>query len=268
MRTFEDLPAKRTQVPAWIGIVGPSGSGKTWSALRLATGMQRVTGGDVFGIDTEARRMNHYADYFKFRHVEFIAPFGSLDYLAAIDHCYKKGAKTIIIDSASHQHEGQGGMLEQQEQEFQRLGGQDSKKFLSWVKPKGDERKLVNAMLQMKCNFIVCFRAKEKIKPVPGKQPLILGWQPIASESWIFEMTANFLLPPGSKGVPQWTPEQPAERAMIKLPTQFQALFSQSRALDEEHGEAIAKWASGATIQTAPPKTIEVQASKQGDFLK
>ena len=49
--TFEDEPAVRGYTPQFVGIAGPSGSGKTLSALRMAAGMQRVTGGDVFLID-------------------------------------------------------------------------------------------------------------------------------------------------------------------------------------------------------------------------
>src|SRR6266849_4599710 len=75
-RKFEDRPAVREATPLLIGLVGPSNSGKTFSALRLATGIQRVSGGDIWGIDTESRRMLHYADKFKFRHVPFGAPFG------------------------------------------------------------------------------------------------------------------------------------------------------------------------------------------------
>ena len=103
-RVFEDLPATRKKVPLFIGLVGCSGSGKTMSALRLATGMQRVTGGDIFGVDSEADRMLFYADTFKFRHVHFGAPFDPLSYLSAVEHCVKKGATTIIVDSASHLH--------------------------------------------------------------------------------------------------------------------------------------------------------------------
>src|SRR5215471_11003043 len=112
-RTFDAQPGKRERTPILTGIMGPSGSGKTVSALRLATGIQRVTGGDIFVIDTEARRALHYADRFRFRHVTFEAPFGPLDYLAAIEHCVQRGAKIIITDSASHEHEGPGGVLEQ-----------------------------------------------------------------------------------------------------------------------------------------------------------
>ena len=84
-RVFEDRPATRERTPLLVGLVGPSGSGKTYSALRLATGFQRVTGGDIYFIDTEARRALHYADSFNFRHLPFGAPFGSLDYLGVFD---------------------------------------------------------------------------------------------------------------------------------------------------------------------------------------
>src|SRR5215471_21060867 len=107
-RVFVAKPAVRESVPLLIGLMGPSGSGKTFSALRLATGIQKVTGGDIYGIDTEARRMLHYADRFKFKHIQFDAPFGSLDYLACIQQCVRDGAKVIIVDSMSHEHESVG----------------------------------------------------------------------------------------------------------------------------------------------------------------
>jgi ABC-type sulfate/molybdate transport systems ATPase subunit len=74
-RTFTDSPAVRESVPLLVGLMGASGSGKTYSALRIATGMQRVAGGEIFVIDTESKRSLHYADTFKFRHVPFDAPF-------------------------------------------------------------------------------------------------------------------------------------------------------------------------------------------------
>ena len=61
-RVFDDKPAVRERVPLLLGLVGPSGGGKTYSALRLARGFQKVTGGDIHFIDTEARRVFHYAD--------------------------------------------------------------------------------------------------------------------------------------------------------------------------------------------------------------
>src|SRR4051812_34294852 len=124
-RTFDDRPATREKTPILVGLVGPSGTGKTYSALRLAAGFQRVSGGETYLIDTEARRALHYAEKFTFRHRAFGAPFSPLDYLSAIEHCVKKGATTIIVDSMSHEHEGPGGVLEMHTAEHARLGGRE-----------------------------------------------------------------------------------------------------------------------------------------------
>ena len=82
-RTFTSTVAVRSSVPLLVGLAGPSGSGKTFSALRLATGMQRVTTKPIYVIDTEARRALHYADQFSFQHVQFDAPFSSLAFKAS-----------------------------------------------------------------------------------------------------------------------------------------------------------------------------------------
>jgi hypothetical protein len=248
-RKFEDKPAVRERVPLLVGLVGASGSGKTYSALRLATGIQRVVGGDIGVIDTEARRALHYADTFKFRHLEFGAPFGPLDYLAAIEHMAGK-VKTLIIDSMSHEHEGPGGVLEMHEQELDRIAGTDWAKreknnFTAWVKPKQQRRQLINRLLQLDLNIVFCFRAKEKLKIKQGEKPKALGWMPIAGEEFVYEMTANCLLYPGSGGVPTWHPEEFGERQMIKLPAQFKSVFTREQPLSEDIGEALAKWAEG-----------------------
>lgn len=250
MRRFEDRPATRERVPLLVGLFGPSGSGKTYSALRLATGIQSVVGGDIGVIDTEARRALHYADRFQFRHLEFGAPFGPLDYLAALEHFAAKGVRVVVIDSMSHEHEGPGGVLEAHESEMHRLSGGDAKKaervkMLAWAKPKANRRRLLNGILQMGSNFVFCFRAKEKIKPVTGGQPEELGWMPIAGDEFLYEMTVNCLLPPGADGRPQWKPSRKGEQTLVKLPQQFRDLLSGGSQLDEDMGASLARWAAG-----------------------
>lgn len=253
-RIFEDKPAVRDKVPLLIGLMGPSGSGKTFSALRLATGVQKVSGGDIYFIDTEARRGLHYADRFTYRHMEFGAPFGSLDYLAAIQHCVKRGAGVVVIDSMSHEHDGPGGVLEQHEAELDRMAGQDYGKrnamnLIAWARPKAMRRALIQGLLQLNCNFIFCFRAKEKAKPVKKDGKTVIenmGWMPIAGEEFVYEQTINCLLLPGCNGAPVWQSDEPGERAMMKLPAQFSGIFAKSPVLSEDIGAAMAEWAMGA----------------------
>ena len=265
-RTFQDAPAVRERVPLLIGLMGASGSGKTYSALRLATGIKAATGGEIFVIDTEASRAKHYADKFQFRHVPFGAPFGPLDYLAAIEHCVKKGAGVVIVDSMSHEHEGPGGILEMHERELDRMAGQDYAKrnamnLIAWAKPKQMRRQLINSLLQMNTNFIFCFRAKEKAKPVKrdGKTAIEnQGWMPIAGEEFVYEQTINCLLMPGSHGVPTWQSEEPGERAMMKLPEQFRTIFAKGNvALTEDVGRSMAEWAKGGVASKAREPVAE-----------
>jgi ABC-type dipeptide/oligopeptide/nickel transport system ATPase subunit len=250
VRTFDAKPAVRESVPLLIGLMGSSGSGKTFSALRLATGIQTVTGGDIYFIDSEARRALHYADQFTFKHVQLDPPFGSLDYLAAIQHCVKQGAKVIVIDSMTHEHSGPGGYLMTQEAEVERMAGSDYAKrervkMAGWIKPSALRQRMIAGILQLNVNLIFCFRAKEKTKPVKGGGIQELGFMPIAGEELLFEQTVNCLLMPKSGGVPTWRSDQIGEKMMMKLPRQFEKLFADSKPLDEETGRALAQWAKG-----------------------
>ena len=249
-RKFTATKAKRERVPMLVGLTGASGSGKTYSALRLATGMAKVTGGEIFFLDTESRRALHYADDFEFQHVPMDAPFSPLDYLEALKFCAADRDSIVIVDSLSHEHEGPGGVLEMHETELDRMAGNDSAKrnrmtFSAWAKPKAQRRKLINEVLRMGVNAIFCFRAKEKLKLVTGKDPINRGWQPIAGEEFVFEMTVNVLLYPGSGGVPEWHPEMAGERVMTKLPENLAGLFFDGKPLSEETGEGLARWAAG-----------------------
>jgi len=251
VRTFALSPAVRGRVPLLLGIVGSSSSGKTFSALRLATGIQRVVGGDIAFIDTESNRGLHYADRFKFSHLPLAAPFGPLDYLAAIEHCVAAGAKTLVIDSMTHEHSGDGGVMDQSERWLDEKCGNDWKarermQMLSWVRPKQQRKKLNNAIVQLGINAVLCYRADEKIKPVKGGEPLKLGWQPETTSKLHYDMIQRFLLTPGCDGVPSLIPETDAEKLLVKNPAQFRDFFKSGQPLSEDLGEQLARWASGS----------------------
>ncbi len=251
---FQFRRAVREQTPLLLGLVGPSGSGKTYSALRLATGIQSVVGGKVAAIDTEARRMLHYAGRFDFEYLEFGAPFGSDRYLAAVRSAVLDlGAKTVIVDSMSHEHEGPGGHLEFHDEEVARLmeaGGFKSEfaaQIPAWTRPSARRRRLINGLLQLPANLIFCFRAKEKIKLVKRNgrtEPVELGWQAIAGEEFVYEMTDRFLLPPGCEGRPAWD-EAAQATGVPKVTEEHREFFPAGAQLSEEIGVKLATWAQG-----------------------
>lgn len=273
MRVFEDYEATRSRVPLLIALVGPSGGGKTYSALRLATGIQRVTGGDIHVIDTESRRALHYADRFRFRHVPFGAPFGPADYLQAVEHCRKKGAGIAVIDSGSHEHEGPGGVLEMHDAETKRRAAawkksEDVVQMGAWGPAKAERRKMINAVLQLPITTIWCFRAKEKLKIIPGKQPQSRGWMPIAGEEFVYEMTVRCLLLPRADGVPTWQSKESGELETMKLPEQFRELFAERRPLSEDIGETMAKWAEGGSVSVYGTLLDEIDTAPDAAALE
>lgn len=273
---FTDSVAVRGEMPTLVGLIGPSSSGKTFSALRLATGFQRVNGGDIFVIDTEAERSKRYADKFKFRHIPFVPPFGPLRYLAAFEYAISKGAKHIIVDSMSHEHESTGGVLEMHAAEVKRLSKGDASKaegvkMLAWAKPKHERRLMINAFMQMRCNFIFCYRAKEKLEIKRGQNPVPLGWMPLGAEEMIYEMGLNCLLHPGANGFPTWKPTEPGEKAIVKLPEEYRTIFEGNPQLSEDVGEKMARWASsGAPTkpQTADELVARLAACEDASTLR
>lgn len=258
MRTFEDKPAVRGRSGLLLGIVGPSSSGKTYSAMRLGVGIQRVMGGELFVVDTENGRALQYADKFSFRHVDFQPPFGPLDYLAAIQHCITSGAKVIVVDSMTHEHSGEGGVMDQSDTLLDKKCGNDWKArknnfMFSLIEPKKQRKKLnaFLARLDPGVTVILCYRADEKIKPVKGADPLELGWQPETTSKLHYEMMQRFLLGPGSDGVPTLNPQREAERMLVKNPEQFRGWFKPGDQLSEDLGERMARWAAGDVAPTA-----------------
>lgn len=267
--TFTFRPAVREETSVLLGLAGPSGSGKTLSALRAARGL---AGGDdtkIFAIDTEQGRMLHYACAgnekpgpfkFRFNHLRMEAPFSPEAYASAIMAARAAGAKVIIVDSMSHEHEGAGGILEQHEQQLEKMAGQDwakreRMKFTAWIVPKAAHNKLVNSILQQPCHMIFCFRAKDKlvlVKNEKGKiEPTKAGWTAICSDRFEYEMTTLLMLPPNAKGVPDLNAEQ------TKLQEQHRSFFPVGQPITEKAGELLAAWAKGGVAVEKPAAKVE-----------
>lgn len=250
-RTFQTSEAERKSVPLLIGLFGPSGSGKTMSALELATGIQRVAGGKIDVIDTENGRALLYADYYKFRHTPLDPPYGSLDYLACTEHATQPDTSVLVIDNASHEHEGEGGLLLTHEAKAQELAKRwkttrEKAGASAWAHVKPLRQKLISHLTRMRIHVIVCFRAKDKLDWDSAK-PEKLGFMPVTGDDFIYEMTACGLLMPGSDGVPDWNPKLPGAKAMVKKPKFFRELIAKNegRAISADFGEAMARWAAG-----------------------
>jgi len=254
--SFQFKPAIREKVGLLIGLAGGTGSGKTYSAMRIAAG---ISGDKPFAvIDTEAGRAKHYADQFRFDHGDLAAPFSPQAYTEAILAADAAKYPCVVVDSMTHEWAGEGGVLEMQENELDRMAGQDwdkreRVKMASWIKPKMAHKKMVQRLLQMRAHLILCFRAEEKIEMVRDektKKMLIVpktsltgidGWMPVCEKNLPFELTTSFLLLASAPGMPK----------PIKLEAQHRVMFPLDKPLTEESGKLVAAWASGATEKDA-----------------
>ena len=251
--SFSFSPAKRESVGLLIMLAGPSGGGKTYSALELATG---ICGDRPFAvIDTEARRALHYADKFRFDHGDLRPPFSPQAYIEAIKVADERGYPAIVVDSMSHEWSGEGGVLDMQEAELDRMAGdnwqkREAVKMAAWIKPKTSHKEMVQKFLQTRAHLIFCLRAEEKVKMVKdqnGKVQIVhQGFQPICDKGFPFEATVSFLLLPENPGVGQ----------LIKLQEQHRVIFPAGAKIDCAAGRRIAEWASGS----APAAPVSTKA--------
>lgn len=267
-------PAVRENVPLLIGLGGASGSGKTFTALELATGVAEAIGkakgrtGRIGFIDTERRRGLHYADRFEFLHAELNPPFRPRSYMDAISAAEGAGVDVLVIDSFSHEWEGEGGVKEWAD-EIQRET-QNRNEAAKWNIPKSGpdgHKRLVNQMLAAKPHIIICLRAEEKMRmeDVPqfnddgtpkmwkGKQstrtvitaakdlPLKERWVPICEKRFPFELTTSLLL----------TPDQPGVPVPLKLQEQHMPAFPEGQRISREAGRYLAEWSMGGAPAAA-----------------
>jgi hypothetical protein len=252
--------AVRENVPLLIGLVGGTGAGKTFTAMRLASGM---SDGKPFAvIDTENGRARHYSDEFVFDCGDLHAPFKPTNYLDAIKAADVAGYPVIVVDSASHMWSGDGGVLDWQEAELDRMAGDDWKKreavkMAAWIKPKLNQKSFTNGLLQIRAHVIMCFRAEMKIEMVKengktvihAKQSLtgLDGWIPICDKNLPFELTTSLLFTADRPGIPQ----------PIKLQEKHKALFPLNQQVNEESGKRIVEWARGGTSKQKNSATLK-----------
>lgn len=257
--TVQFKKAERIAVQLLISFAGGTGSGKTWSSLTLAKGL---SGGKRFAvIDTERGRSKHYADFFDFDIMELSPPFTPDRYSEAIMAADAAGYPVIVVDQFSSEWAGEGGCLDMQEAELDRMAGDDWKKresckIAAWIRPKMAHKHMMQKVLQVNAHLVLAFRAEEKIeivkqdgkvKIVPKQSVVGLnGWVPISEKNLPYEMTASFLMTADAPGVPK----------PIKLQQQHKPFFPLNTPITEDSGKRLAEWAKGGAAPAAKNGTL------------
>jgi hypothetical protein len=237
--------AERAGARLVIGLAGISGSGKTRTALEIAYGLANYNARKIGFLDTENGRGRLYADVLKneaeevqrFYYGGLDAPFSPDRFIDAILEFQKMGVEVLVIDTTTHEWEGQGGC-----HDIAAAAGRNGTK--NWLVGKERHKRFMNIMLQSDMHIIACIRAREKVEVVDevvdGKRKTVfkpLGIMPIQEENFMFEMTASLMM---------W--DEGKMQRVMKCPGELRGMLGREKGyISPADGKALRDWVDGGT---------------------
>lgn len=235
--------ATRQQAKLRIGISAASGYGKTYSALLLAKGLVGDWG-KIALIDTENGSGDLYDHLGEYNVLSLSAPYSPERYIEAIRACEAAGMEAIIIDSTSHEWDGEGGCLDIQN----KMGG----RYQDWAKVTPRHNAFIQSILKSPAHIITTARRKQdyEMSKDGGKVKVEKkGLKEIQREGFEYELTLSLHID---------TPTHLAEASKDRT-----GLFDGKPAfvISEETGKALKVWAEKG--EPAPVKTSIVEAIKE-----
>jgi AAA domain len=202
---FSPTKARREKMKAVVGFIGCSGSGKTAGALLTAYGMMKEAYPDakdeevwdkIGVIDTEHGRSKLYAGSTfgethigEFLHIDFEPPYSTERYNQAVLAMKGAGAEVIIVDSLSHNWQGEGGIVETH-------GQMSGNSFQNWGKLAPETTALVKTLTRNDVHIFATLRTKQEYvveQNADGKSvPRKVGTKPVQKDEMEYEFMLNF----------------------------------------------------------------------------
>lgn len=240
--TIEIRVAERKQSKLRIGLSAPSGGGKTYSALLLAKGLV----GDykkIGLIDSENGRGDIYSDLGQYNIISLKPPFTPESYIEAIRAFENAGVDVIIIDSVTHEWDGEGGCLQLNEKLA--VAKYKGNTWSAWSETTPRHQRFLDAITSSSCHVITTVRNKVETVMTADKKVKKIGMKEIQREGFEYELTVNFTIDRDSH-------EVIASKDNTRL---FEG--KDPFVITEETGVTLRDWvASGAADKTAEEKKI------------
>ncbi|MDJ0894841.1 MAG: hypothetical protein QNJ92_06835 [Alphaproteobacteria bacterium] len=243
--TYEFRDGARSNAKPLIGLYSQSGAGKTYSALLLARGFVGPQG-TIGMIETESGRGEAYADPAEYPEIggykvlSLRDNFSPEEYGKAITAAEKAGLDALIIDSASHEWEGTGGVLSMaaDNQAANRKGP------LVWQQPKQlHKRHFMLRFMQTPIPLVIlCMRARHIMREVEGrggKKEWVRddNLTPTQADDILFEMFVH-----------GWIGQDHNFHLTKCTARKLEPVFQTGKPLSIETGQQLAKWAAGTDM--------------------
>jgi AAA domain len=202
---FQVTKAQREKMKAIVGFIGCSGSGKTAGALLTAYGMMKeaypnLSEEEIWEkigvIDTEHGRAKLYSNsdfdgvrIGQFLHIDFDPPYSTERYNLAVHAMKQAGCEVIIVDSLSHNWQGEGGIVDKH-------ANMQGNSFQNWGKLSSETNDLIKTLTRNNVHIFATLRTKQEYVVEPnadGKMaPRKVGTKPVQKDEMEYEFMLNF----------------------------------------------------------------------------
>lgn len=181
--------ASRKQAKLRVGVSGPSGSGKTYSALLLARGLAS-SWDNILLIDSENGSGELYSDLGSYNVISLKAPFTPERYIEAIKAGEEAGMEVIIVDSITHEWDGEGGCL--QLNELLAASKYKGNTWSAWSETTPRHQRFLDTITTSRCHIITTVRNKTETVMGDDKKVKKVGTKEVTREGFEYELTVNF----------------------------------------------------------------------------
>lgn len=232
-------PARRSNAKPLVGLYSESGCGKTFSALLLARGFVGPEG-RIGMIETESGRGEAYSEKSEYPEIggyqvlSLHNDFSPEAYGKAITKAEAEKFDALIIDSASHEWEGVGGVLDM----AAKNEAAGKKGPIVWQKPKIEhQRHFMLRFMQSPIPLVIlCMRAKYPMQKKPGSNDWVRSEKldPTQSADILFEMFVH-----------GWIDANHRFHRTKTTAKALEPVFIDNEPLTTETGRKLHAWAAG-----------------------
>lgn len=249
---FQLRQAQKSKSKMRLGLSGPSGSGKTYSALLLASGIAPWE--KICVIDTENGSADLYTHLGAYNVITLDPDYSPERYIEAIKTAENAGMEVIIVDSTSHEWDGEGGCLQLVEKIAQaKFKGNN---WAAWSDVTPRHQKFIAAITNCKAHIITTARSKTDTIQTEDKKIKKVGLKEIQREGFEYELTANFTL------------DREGHYAIASKDRTGIFIDMDPFQITKETGEAIKQWCEDGEDPRALIEKIEELAKVKGKSLE